>query len=363
MAVYMFDEYAAAYPEQQLTLFNKFLNYEKNLHEMSVAEINAILAENDGFTEGTATKMKFSFKHYLKYLSANGVKCDVGLANKISFPIKQVHYYIFSTDDIRYYWNLVTEDIAEIEKKFGRKFFPELFYKDIAVGILAFYGFTVEQILSLPRWDITEEGIKGYDTKFTKEDIADLIRYRDLKVMQGNNIYLLGDKYIRTVKTNPNEEAPEEAVTRVASRLRKANSVSDKYKFLKSVLTYDNLYRLGVFDRIYRIEKDNNYSMVIKGTTPQWFLEAANNDSKYTKYNYKRDYIAYRTERDTTKFVKESIKNTTVTDEHQNNSTTTQIKETVIDNLERELTAITTEMAQLSQRLESVKQVVSLLKK
>ena len=51
--LFMINEYAAEYPEYNVSIFAKFADTPKNLHEMSLDEINEIVGEWKPLSENT----------------------------------------------------------------------------------------------------------------------------------------------------------------------------------------------------------------------------------------------------------------------------------------------------------------------
>lgn len=295
MAIYLYDEYFADYPYRPKTVLDKFVPAKKYLHEMTLEEVNAYVAGWKPFSSNTAAKMKREIKVYFDYLIKLGVKADPKLYIKMNIPVKSNEYLIYSTDDIRKYWDILLNAMKEHSKKIGKFFSPQPYYVTIAAGILSFYGLDTEEIFSLPRFDVTPNGVKGYDLPLTQEDIDDLIRYRDLKEM-ANRVSLTGDMYIRSGKQGTSKTIPRDFLT---TALRRSDNVDEDHKYLKPYLTDTYLYKMGMFDRAYNYERENSVVVEFDRNTPEWFANIMGNVAKDALLKLKKEFIEYRSERRT----------------------------------------------------------------
>ena len=293
MAVYLCDEYFEEYPNRIKSkgVFDKFALTAKNLHEMSVDEVNEVTAGWGKFASATANKMRKEIKLYYDWLSEKGYDVDTEMYKKMDIPIKANEYLIYSTDTLRYYWKTILDAMEKYAKARNRGFSRDSYLVNIVACILRFYGMTIEEIFELPRWDVTENGIKGYDFNIKKEDLDILIKYRDLKELQ-NRMTLTGDKYIRSGRNDSN--IPRDFLT---ASIRKSDNVSDEFKYLKSYLTDTYCYKMGLFYRAYEYEIKNNTSVDEKRNIPQWFINIMCNPTQGKLLVLKNEYLEYRAER------------------------------------------------------------------
>ena len=106
MAVYKCKEYFEEYPNRIKSkgVFDKFSFADKNLHEMSLSEVNEITSTWGNFAIATANKMRKEIKLYYDWLSEKGFDVDTDMYRKMNIPIKNNEYLIYSTDRLRYYW-------------------------------------------------------------------------------------------------------------------------------------------------------------------------------------------------------------------------------------------------------------------
>lgn len=295
MAVLYYDEYFADYPYRPKTMLDKFVPAEKYLHEMTLEEVNAYVADWKPFSSNTAAKMKRQVKVYFDFLHKLGVKADPKIYLKMNIPVKSNEYLIYSTDDIRKYWDILLDAMEKHAKKIGKFFSPQPYYVTIAAGILSFYGLDTEEIFSLPRFDVTPEGVKGYELPLTQDDIDDLMRYRDLKEMS-NKVSLTGNMYIRSGKQGTSKIIPRDFLT---TALRRSDNVDEEHKYLKPYLTDTYLYKMGMFNRAYNYERDNNVLVEFDRNTPEWFADLTGNLAKDALLKMKKEFIEYRAERRT----------------------------------------------------------------
>ena len=102
--VYRFDEYVAEFPKKNVSTLKKFINKTKNLHEMSIEEINNIIATWGAVTQATATNQKSVISLYFDWLTENGI-CVTADINNIVIPVKTTEFLIYSSAMLHEYWN------------------------------------------------------------------------------------------------------------------------------------------------------------------------------------------------------------------------------------------------------------------
>lgn len=293
MAVYKCKEYFEEYPNRIKSkgVFDKFAMASKNLHEMTLDEINQITSTWDGFAYATANKMRKEIKLYFDWLWEKDYDVDTEMYKKMNIPVKNNEYLIYSTDRLRYYWDMILDAMEKYAKARNRGFSRDSYLVNIAACILRFYGMTIDDVFELPRWDVTENGIKGYDYNIKKEDLEILIKYRDLKELQ-NKMTLTGDKYIRSGRND--SQIPRDFLT---AAMRKSDNVDEKYKYLKSYLTDTYCYKMGLFYRVYEYEVNNHTTVDEKRNIPRWFIELVGNPTQGKLLVLKKEYLEYREER------------------------------------------------------------------
>lgn len=289
--LYLIDKYIEQYPYRQIPELLRFEECSENLHEMTLAEVNAEVATWKAVLPVTAENTKRKIAQYLEWLSAQGeVVCfDV---SKIEIPTKEKtdEYVIYSTNDIHRYYDVFFMAIEQYATAHGTNVNNQIFQMTHAAGVLAFYGLTDKQILDLELSDIQADGVRGYDLPLTKEDIDVLLRYKNLTVYT-NGTTLKGTKYIRNNKIEATID------TYFLNRpLSKAN-VDEKYSYLKALLKTSQLNLFGKFNRAYNEEKRRNEELVVRGKTPQWFIDIIQASENWVGKR-KKEYIAYRYNRD-----------------------------------------------------------------
>lgn len=296
--IYLYDEYVKAFPTRPLQALNKFKDSAKNLHEMSLDEINQEVLKWERLKRSSIEVQKGDLIRYLEWIKQQGIKTNPDIIRDVTFPTQDEKYLIYSTIEIHALWNKLLNGIKRQATIKGNTFSIKSFLVCYVAGILSFYGLTKNQILSLTLSDVQEDGIIGYDIKFTAEDVKILMQYKNLVELE-NGKRLVGYKYIRSVKENVDERI-------LRSAIGKADCTED-VKYLKKVLTYSNLFVYGVYNRIFNYEMERKLVVQNGMATPKWFIEfvkeietnckdnAVINDVTIVKH--KKAYIFYRTER------------------------------------------------------------------
>ena len=285
--LYLFDDYLSENPNKYSPIFLKFQDSPKNLHEMTVDEINETLKDEE-YSINTIQNYRNALKLYLEWLQAHGVKCDADIYDSIKFNESKVEYLIFSADDIHKQYEILFD---YVKKLYGARFSPTTYYLPYAAGILAFYGVSPEKIINLDYYAISKDGVKGYDLPLTKKDIDVLIFYQTYK---GKSDQLgFGDKYIRSGDSKL--VIKPEFLSRPLWNIK----FDDEHAYLKQTLGVANLYKLGRLARMYEQEVVSSTKIELCCKTPQWFLDEFSEYNSISGItNIKKAYIAYRAERE-----------------------------------------------------------------
>jgi len=291
--LYLIDEYKAEFPTRVLTVLNKFADCEKNLHELTADEVNAIAADWKPVNKNTAEDQKSALKSYLLWLAEKGVKVNFA-ANELIMPVKETEYIVFDSDKIHELWQEVFKALDRQATQTGRHFSTTSYMITYVCGLLSFYGLTMDQIFALDLSDVQPTGIIGYDLPLTQKDIEILLDYKEVNQLE-NGKKVTGHKYIRSAGIiNPDT---------IGKPLQK-NSFEEKDKYLKKALLCSNLYKIGVFGRMYQTEKATYRKLRENSKSfPEWFIHGielivGREVQPNTRTDYKKKYIAYRTERD-----------------------------------------------------------------
>lgn len=305
--LYMIDEYVKEYPNRCIQALSWFKDYSKNLHELSLEDINNITGKLKPLTDKTMSIRKREVINYLKWLQSQGVKTNLDLFKGVSFPVVEKRFLIYSTADIAYYYNILFDILEKQAVKNGTTFNKLAYYISYASGILSFYGLTVEQIFDLDLSDVQKDGISKYDLPLTPQDIEVLLAYKNLHTVS-RNVALSGTKYIRfTARTK--HEVNFEYLFRPVWRL----DLPEEAKYLKGLLNISNLYLLGIYNKVYQYEKANKDYLKSSAITQQWFIDYISGGeevSPSTVMNRKNDYLKYRVERDGTQTMKTTTTST-----------------------------------------------------
>lgn len=291
--LYLIDEYSKQYPHRRLLELQRFEKTEQPLHEMTIEEVNKECANWESVSNETAANTKRKIAQYLNWLADQGYTVNFNAAD-IALPIKEeIIPQIYSTSDIHRYYDILEKAVEQAAAKSGGN--ASMFFLNMthAAGILAFYGLTDEQIISLNLSDVRLNEIAGCDLPVTKSDMAVLLSYK-YQTKCDNNLSLQGEKYIR----NASKKAI--VTTTFLNRPLSLLKVDEQYQYLKTILRTSYLNLCGKFNRAYHIEKATGQAIADHGLTPQWFLDIFK-VSKNMIVRRKKEYIAYRNQRNSSK--------------------------------------------------------------
>lgn len=290
--LYLFNEYKASHPKNKVSTLIKFENYPKNLHELTLDEFNNIIKDWTPANLGTVKNWKSQIVNYLEYLKHNNCKVNIDVIRKANWQISQKDYLIYSTADIRHYYDELFKAIEKQNAQLDTRMDKQRYYVCYAAGLLSFYGLTEEQILDLDLSDVQPDGIVGYDDlKISKEDMDILLTYKNIKVM-GNNMPLIGTKYIRSTRK---DDVDARYLSHSLSRVQ----LDEEHKYLKDILRTKNLYLLGIFNNVYQMELSKQEFVTKQKKTPQFFIELTELQQSWSSIicMRKKEYMAYREER------------------------------------------------------------------
>jgi len=287
--LYLISEYVSEYPYRNLQSLEKFKSCPKYLHQMSLDEINQVVKHWIPLTERTAYKQRKQILNYFKWLQSKGEKVNSSIVDKIEIPILEKHFLIYSTKELKYYYNELFDYLKDFAEKNEIQFSKSIYYMCYASGILSFYGLTEEEIIALDLLDIQNDGVKGYDLPLTKDDLEILMTYRNT-VKLGNRKPLLGNKFIRSTHSKTTIDASY--LSRPLWRI----NFDQEHLYLKKLLSVNNLYWLGIYSRIFKHEADSIFKLEVGKKSPQWFIDMIGSDNAATLSFRKKEYIEYRNE-------------------------------------------------------------------
>lgn len=288
--LYLIDEYSKQYPHRRLLELQRFEKTELPLHEMTIEEVNKECANWGAVSNETAANTKRKIAQYLHWLADQGYTVNFNAAD-IALPIKEeIVPRIYSTNDIHKYYGILGKAVEQAAAKNGSN--ASMFFLNMthAAGILAFYGLTDEQILSLNLSDVRLNEVTGCDLPLTKSDMAVLLSYK-YQTKCDNNLSLQGEKYIR------NASKKSIVTTTFLNRPLSLLDIDEQYQYLKTILRTSYLNLCGKFNRAYYMERTTGQKIVDNGLTPQWFLNIFR-VSKNMIVRRRKEYIAYRDQRD-----------------------------------------------------------------
>lgn len=341
--VYRLDDYKNAYPNRPLAVLNKFQDCSKNLHEMSLDELNAFVKgwkPNDN--QRTVDSWKRDIINYFKWLQTQGCKTDTAIIRKINFPVLEKKYLIYSTSDIRHYYELLFQKLEQQAALTGKNSSPTTYYMSYASSILMFYGLSEEEIIALDLSDVQPNGIIGYENlNISEEDMKVLMDYKNLKVLS-NNMSLVGTKYIRaTAKNRDNVDA--------AYLFRPVSRLDSSFGEIKTLLRPLNIQLLGKFNLVFQYEHEHNELIEINKVTPQWFMEIMGTTAEQTVIWHKKEYVKYRQERINNEKSKPESKQTDA-DEAKLNELTEALNDTLT-----QINGLTNAVADIQNQIELIK--------
>lgn len=290
--LYLIDEYMAEFPLRQHDELLKFKSCDKNLHEMTLKQINEIVAKWNLVTPETALRTKRKIAQYLNWLEDNKgqiVNFDI---KEVSFPTKDAtSNYIFSTKDIQKYYDILYIAIERKAAMNGTNASTNIFKMTHAAGILAFYGLTDEQILALDLSDIQPDGVKGYDLPLTQEDINVLMAYKHTRSYDDFHA-IKGTKFIRSAASN-GKTVDSYFLNRPLSKVE----LEEKYLYIKPLLKTSQLNLFGKFDKVYHKEIEYGEEIPTNGKIPDWFKYIFMVSPNWLT-KIRKQYIEYRDARD-----------------------------------------------------------------
>ena len=350
--LYLFDEYKAAYPDNEISTLIKFENYPKNLHELTLDEFNGIIKDWTPAVSGTVHNWKSQINNYLMFLKKNNCKVNTDVIRHAAYPIKRDEFLIFSTDDIRHYYNVLFEILENHNAKYDTRYYKQTYYVCYAAGILAFCGLSLEQIVELNLSDVQPDGVIGYNLPLTKEDIDVLLAYKSQKITT-NNMPLIGTKYIRTTKNK------EKAEVLYLSRTLSKTKIEEQYKYITEMLNVNKLYNLGKFNRVYQAELESK-QIITKGITPpDYFFTIMGLDTSDNISNCKNKYIKYREQRNERYRQIQAEKDMV---QAEPIITTEATEQDNLDVLTKKLDAVLQQAKELTNSIEAIKNSIELVK-
>lgn len=298
--LYLIDEYIAEFPRRQNDELLKFKSCEKNLHEMTLSEVNEIVSKWKPVTSRTATRTKWKIGQYLDWLyDKKGQTINFNIM-AVELPTKDIApVYIFSTKDIHKYYDILETAIERKAALDGTNASTNIFKMCHAAGILAFYGLSDEQILALDLSDVQTDGVKGYDLPLTEEDINVLMAYKHMQEYD-NYRKLKGSKYIRPA-TSDGTTIDAYFLNRPLSKVE----LEEKYSYIKTLLKTSQLNLFGKFDTVYHKEIEYGEGIPDVGKMPDWFKYIFMVSPNWLT-KIRKQYIEYRDARDAEEETKEA---------------------------------------------------------
>ncbi|MCM1361573.1 MAG: hypothetical protein NC235_06690 [Clostridiales bacterium] len=97
--------------------------------------------------------------------------------------------FVFSEDNLFDLFDLLMKETKKSKEQNGQAFNEKIYDNNLIIDILSWYGFTPEQIVELKTYDITSEGITGYDNvKFSPRALDCLLEYKS--ILRDDNRFL-----------------------------------------------------------------------------------------------------------------------------------------------------------------------------
>lgn len=280
--VYLMNEYIESFPSRKKvseTVLGKFMECDKQFHNMTIAEINEVLSESNPLSAAVIAIYRTAMRNYLEWLRSNGVETNPEIVNGVIFPESQYSFAIYNSDMLHNLWEDFFENHKRAKEAMGKTPRIETYLICYASDILAFYGMTPQQIITLQLHDVSEEGVAGYELPLTERDISVLMAYKTLDTT-GNGKKLIGTTYIRTVSGKVSEGSLDSQI----EKIKAPGDCTIEMQPVKRTLGIGKVYRntrtpewLLDFAKIAACEKEKNSPTFIRG--------------------FKDSYIKYREER------------------------------------------------------------------
>lgn len=201
--------------------------------------------------------------------------------------------YLYSTEDFYEAWDRLMIYADQKATKEGTTFVVSRFVPHKTIGMLSFYGLTLEQILKIYRREVTQQGIAGYDIAFTNRDIDLLLQCKNLMITS-NGRPLKGDNLIRTSSDKPIDAA-------YARKMFNAIEVNKDHKKFREQLMFDKVFIQGGFNRTYHYEVEHHVDITYNSDGQAFFKKAIGKEEIIYGHNLKRyfdQYAEYKQHRD-----------------------------------------------------------------
>lgn len=300
--VYLMNEYIESFPSRKKvseTVLGKFMECDKQFHNMTIAEINEVLSESNPLSAAVIAIYRTAMRNYLEWLRSNGVETNPEIVNGVIFPESQYSFAIYNSDMLHNLWEDFFENHKRAKEAMGKTPRIETYLICYASDILAFYGMTPQQIITLQLHDVSEEGVAGYELPLTERDISVLMAYKTLDTT-GNGKKLIGTTYIRTVSGKVSEGSLDSQI----EKIKAPGDCTIEMQPVKRNLGIGKVFRLGVYARMYEHEKTQICKVYRNTRTPEWLLDFAKIAACEKEKNsptfirgFKDSYIKYREER------------------------------------------------------------------
>lgn len=300
--VYLMDEYIKKFPYREKIIkaaLKDFLESNKEFHKMTLGEINEVLAEHKPISMSVIACYRAAIRNYLDWLASSGIETSPEIANEIIYPESIYSFVVYNTDMLHNLWEDFLMDYSISKETNGKTPRPETFLTCYATDILAFYGMTFQEIASLQLEDVTKNGIRGYDLPLTERDVDVLMEYKGLETT-GNGKQLIGSTYIRTVSGEILSDTFDSAIRKIKAPV----DCTIEMQPIKRVFGFQNMFQLGVYNRMYEYEKAHVVKVKFNSPDPEWlafFYKQHPTEREMTSrtfiQRFKRCYIQYREER------------------------------------------------------------------
>ena len=201
--------------------------------------------------------------------------------------------YLYSTEDFYEAWDKLMMYADQKATKEGTTFVVSRFIPHKTIGMLSFYGLTLEQILKIERCEVTPQGITGYDIDFSEKDIDLLLQCKNLMITS-NGRPLKGDNLIRTSSDKPIDVA-------YARKMFNAIEVGKDHKEFREQLMFDKIFIQGGYNRTYHYESENHIDITYNNEGQIFFKKAIGKEDIVYGHNLKRyfdKYVEYKQHRE-----------------------------------------------------------------
>lgn len=166
--------------------------------------------------------------------------------------------YVYGIDDLYNKWELLLSEVKKQKISEGRDFYEDNYYTALAIVLLSWYGCSIEEILSINKDDVSENGIKGFENiSFDRRDLNFFIMYANTNFMHRNkNFGVEKAVYMQSTFIRTTEDIPitSQTISDMFSKVR--FPIPKESEWLRKLFTSNQVLLAGIYDKIYQYGKE-----------------------------------------------------------------------------------------------------------